>query len=170
MDARAELPAKIIVGRAESVLRRRPRPTVEIKVAHYLVSPSRPRSMPATISRMSQVIFLAVAFAALCVWLAVRIVNRRERWAKQAAIIMALMLVQYPLSIGPAHCLAWGLHSESFSRTADVVYGPVVGACKKSDTAMQVLFWYTTHWELLAVHQGVRSPPGFEQPSFAPIW
>ena len=25
---------------------------------------------------------LAVAFAALCVWLTVRIVNRRERWAK----------------------------------------------------------------------------------------
>ena len=25
---------------------------------------------------------LAVAFAAFCVWLVVRIVNRRERWAK----------------------------------------------------------------------------------------
>lgn len=34
---------------------------------------------------------LAVALAAFCVWLTVRIVNRRERWAKWAlAIALAL--------------------------------------------------------------------------------
>lgn len=29
---------------------------------------------------------LSVTFAAICVWLTVRIVNRRERWAKWAAV------------------------------------------------------------------------------------
>lgn len=44
---------------------------------------------------------LAVAFAAVCVWLAVRIVNRGERWAKWTASALILMLA-YPLSFGPA--------------------------------------------------------------------
>jgi hypothetical protein len=39
-----------------------------------------------------------VAFAALCVWLMVRIVNRKERWAKWTAVALAVMLVAYPLS------------------------------------------------------------------------
>jgi hypothetical protein len=29
---------------------------------------------------------LAIAFAAFCVWLAVRVYNRRERWAKWTAL------------------------------------------------------------------------------------
>jgi len=39
---------------------------------------------------------LAVAFAAFCVWLAIRIFNRRERWAKwtlAAAVFLGLMHV-----------------------------------------------------------------------------
>jgi uncharacterized membrane protein len=32
---------------------------------------------------------LAVAFGAFSVWLAVRIVNRRERWAKWLAVVLA---------------------------------------------------------------------------------
>jgi hypothetical protein len=46
---------------------------------------------------------IGVAFAAFCVWLAVRIINRRERWAKWTAVglVMAIVVV-YPLSIGPA--------------------------------------------------------------------
>jgi hypothetical protein len=46
---------------------------------------------------------LAVAFAAFCVWLAVRIYNRRERWAKWTAVGLVLaVVIIYPLSIGPA--------------------------------------------------------------------
>lgn len=42
---------------------------------------------------------LAVAFAAFCVWLTVRIVNRRERWAKWVLVSLALaVFVLYPLS------------------------------------------------------------------------
>src|SRR5665213_3154876 len=42
---------------------------------------------------------LAITFAAFCVWLIVRIVNRRERWAMWTAVL--LVLVGYPLSFGP---------------------------------------------------------------------
>jgi hypothetical protein len=49
---------------------------------------------------------LAVAFAAFCVWLVVRIVNRRERWAKWTAVaILVAVLIGYPLSSGPARSL-----------------------------------------------------------------
>ena len=45
---------------------------------------------------------LTVAIAALCVWLAVRIISRRERWAKRTAVALAMGLpMLYVLSIGP---------------------------------------------------------------------
>ena len=44
---------------------------------------------------------LAVAVAAFCVWLGVRIINRRERWAKRTAVVFAV-LVAYSLSVWPA--------------------------------------------------------------------
>jgi hypothetical protein len=36
---------------------------------------------------------LALAFAAFCVWLTVRIFNRRERWAKWTAVAVPVVLV-----------------------------------------------------------------------------
>jgi hypothetical protein len=32
--------------------------------------------------------FLGVAFVAFSIWLAVRIINRRERWAKRTAVVL----------------------------------------------------------------------------------
>jgi hypothetical protein len=45
---------------------------------------------------------LAVAFAAFCVWLGVRIINRRERWAKRTLMAAVGLPVLYGLSFGPA--------------------------------------------------------------------
>jgi hypothetical protein len=46
---------------------------------------------------------LAVAFAAFCVWLAVRIFNRRERWAKRTTVaVVAALPILYLASFGPA--------------------------------------------------------------------
>ena len=44
---------------------------------------------------------LAVAFAAFCVWLIVRVVNRRERWAKRTTLSIVGLLF-YVASFGPA--------------------------------------------------------------------
>jgi hypothetical protein len=44
---------------------------------------------------------LAVALAAFSIWLTVRIVNRRERWAKWTAVGLVVVLLAYPLSFGP---------------------------------------------------------------------
>jgi hypothetical protein len=45
---------------------------------------------------------LAVAFTAFCVWLTVRIVNRRERWAKWTAVAVVGMPALYIATFGPA--------------------------------------------------------------------
>ncbi|SRR5579863_2350815 len=47
-----------------------------------------------------------VAFAALCIWLTVRIVNRRERWARRTALALFIGApFLYLLSVGPARWL-----------------------------------------------------------------
>jgi hypothetical protein len=43
----------------------------------------------------------AVAFAAFCVWLTVRIINRRERWAKWTLAAVVGVPVLYVVSFGP---------------------------------------------------------------------
>ena len=45
-----------------------------------------------------------VSFAAFCVWLGVRIVNRRERWATRLAVMVAVaMLTWYALGVGSSY-------------------------------------------------------------------
>lgn len=44
---------------------------------------------------------VSVAFAAFAVWLTVRIINRREKWAKWTGAILATLPVLYVLSFGP---------------------------------------------------------------------
>jgi hypothetical protein len=52
------------------------------------------------------VVILALAFAASCLWLAVRLYNRRERWAKWTLASAIGLPVLYVLSFGPACQLA----------------------------------------------------------------
>jgi hypothetical protein len=59
---------------------------------------------------------LAVAFAALCVWLTVRIVNRRERWANWTLALLVLP-VCYCLSTGP---VVWLYMEDLLPSWADV--------------------------------------------------
>jgi hypothetical protein len=44
---------------------------------------------------------LGMVFAAFCVWLTVRIVNRQQRWAKRALAAIIIVLLLYLLSWGP---------------------------------------------------------------------
>jgi hypothetical protein len=49
---------------------------------------------------------IGTAFAAVCVWLGVRIFNRRERWAKRTLAVTLCLPLLYVASFGPACWLA----------------------------------------------------------------
>lgn len=63
------------------------------------------------------VAIIAIAFAAFCVWLTVRIVNRRERWANWTLAAVVGVPVLYVASFGPAIWIA-------SPRDSDISVGP----------------------------------------------
>jgi hypothetical protein len=67
---------------------------------------------------------LAVAFAAVCVWLAVRIVNRRERWAKWTLAAVVSLPMLYIGSFGPACWISRRLQPSG--EFVSKVYSPVI--------------------------------------------
>jgi hypothetical protein len=64
------------------------------------------------------------AYTALCVWLTVRVVNRRERWAKWtlAALVVVLPLL-YVLCFGP---WCWFASRNATMAEVPVVYEPMM--------------------------------------------
>jgi hypothetical protein len=89
---------------------------------------------------------LAVAFAAFCVWLTVRIVNRRERWAKWTLIALVVLFFAYPLSIGPLFWLAdHGFIPDPAKQPLRYVYYPLMYAILESGRH-DVFYWYVTFW------------------------
>jgi len=66
------------------------------------------------------------ALVAFAVWLTVRIINRHERWAKRTAIVIVLVVVAYPISLGPATAL-WSFCGEprSWEGRFFITYVPV---------------------------------------------
>lgn len=93
---------------------------------------------------------LGVAFAAFCVWLGVRIVNRRERWAKWTAAGLAIALpVIYLLGLGPAQWLiSRHMLSESAVYHITSFYGPMNSFYDIAPPAIRDgIDWYLDLWE-----------------------
>ncbi len=80
---------------------------------------------------------LAVAFAAACVWLVVRIVNRRERWAKRTLAAVLVALAMYLASFG----LLIKLPESIITRIA-FFYRPVLIAGRNSRTFRELMDCY----------------------------
>jgi hypothetical protein len=89
---------------------------------------------------------LVVALAAFCIWLSVRIVNRRERWARRTAFALLVGLpMLYGLSIGPAKWLDdRHLVSES---TTESLFGPLSWLYEHAPSSIQrATDWYIGLW------------------------
>jgi hypothetical protein len=74
---------------------------------------------------------LATAFAAVCVWLAVRIVNRRERWAKWTLAAVVALPAIYVSSFWPACRLITRVILPA--NAALPIYRPLLRLCDSSD-------------------------------------
>jgi hypothetical protein len=87
---------------------------------------------------------LGIAFAAACVWLAVRLVNRREKpgvglWA---AVVVIAVLVGYPLSIGPA-CWVKDRYSPESKFMLGDAYRPIIWTADRCPEFVKAgLRWY----------------------------
>jgi hypothetical protein len=66
---------------------------------------------------------LAIAFAAFCVWLAVRVINRRERWAKWTFATVVVPTILYFGSFGPVCWLCENQYAPD--RIAWIFYRPL---------------------------------------------
>jgi hypothetical protein len=92
---------------------------------------------------------LGVCLTTFSVWLTVRIVNRRERWARRTAVALIVLLVVYPLSLGP---LVWAtthglIRSETHNWIAGYVYAPVLWAWRDGPKSVKVILHeYTKLW------------------------
>src|SRR5262245_54617373 len=77
-------------------------------------------------------VLLTVASVAFCVWLTVRIVSRRERWAKWTLAAVACLPVLYLASFGPA---CWVVsRTNRGALPLSVLYGPIA----------QIMWWTDT--------------------------
>ena len=84
----------------------------------------------------------AVAFAAFCVWLTVRIVNRRERWAKWtlAAVVGVPML--YVATFGPWCWIVSHRAKETGLVSVPAVFEPLTRSFREGLFG-DALEWYT---------------------------
>jgi hypothetical protein len=103
-----------------------------------------------------------ILFSAFCVWLTVQIINRRERWAIDTAMAIALMLVVfavaglvlYPLSHGPwiAIYIATHANQPEIIDASSAFYAPIDFAIENSPPAIQDAYdGYLEWWAGLGV-------------------
>jgi hypothetical protein len=85
------------------------------------------------------VTIFGVVFAAFCVWLTVRIVNRRERWAKRTLVAVIVGLpVLYVASFGPACWMTAADPADTTLRAAlPNVYFPIGWAIIRSEAVAE---------------------------------
>jgi hypothetical protein len=89
------------------------------------------------------------AFAALCVWLTVRIVNRRELWVKWALAGVVGVPMLYVLSFGPACWLqsrCQRLSTSADSKLFAALYWPIGLAAYHGIPGARVCLHYGEMW------------------------
>jgi hypothetical protein len=90
---------------------------------------------------------MGVSFAAVCVWLGVRIYNRRERWAKWTLAASVALPVLYVAGFGPIGKLDKWLGPGLFRDAAEVIYTPLAIAYQDGPPRFRdAINLYTEMW------------------------
>lgn len=91
---------------------------------------------------------LAVAFAAVCICLTVRIVRRREQWAKWTLGAIVALPVLYVLSMGPSAWLSTRhFMPESLGHVTGHLYDPIELLMARGPKPIgQAVRWYVRLW------------------------
>jgi len=122
---------------------------------HDSVEVVRVEEPPSQFGELSFEIF-GLVFIAFCIWLTVRIINRREKWARRTVGVLLAMPVLYFLTFGPA---CWWFYDRPYSRSkepimhlgglnpdcAPRIYWPIGWVVAHGPTSLaDALFWYAT--------------------------
>jgi hypothetical protein len=95
---------------------------------------------------------LAVAFGAFCVWLTVRIINRRERWAKwtlavMIAVLPALYILSFGLAVRSSAVPLREYQNGSVSITCvPHAFWPIGWFSSYGESEMKLFSWYMRVW------------------------
>ncbi len=92
---------------------------------------------------------VGMALAAFCIWLAVRIINRRERWAKWLAAGL-MLLALYPLSFGPACWLTSQSQPPFVPPRFMYVYWPLGNLVEDGSAVAPAIVW----WAIFGTREG----------------
>jgi hypothetical protein len=81
-----------------------------------------------------------------------------------ATAVVVMLLVSYPLSIGPAHLIECSMNHPSVYRGMHAVYRPIGLVCRRSELATRIACRYTDvwGWRRPRLASGFWLPPGFE--------
>ncbi|HLJ12814.1 MAG TPA: hypothetical protein VKU82_16575 [Planctomycetaceae bacterium] len=85
-------------------------------------------------------------FAVLGIWLTVRIINRREKWAKRAAAMLVAAFVGYPLSYGPFCWFAVYVGPDWTRSMWVVLYWPLEFIAGERGAMREILDWWLSLW------------------------
>jgi|GEM_PF-3208101 len=82
---------------------------------------------------------LGSAFVAVCIWLGVRVVNRKERWAKWTLAAVLGMPLLYVASFVPG---CWLVGREILPRKAAcMIYRPLIRLNERSQLFQELMRW-----------------------------
>jgi hypothetical protein len=87
---------------------------------------------------------IGAAFVAFCVWLTVRIINRREPWAKWTLAAAIVVPPLYVLSVGPAMWLCGG--DKSMPEWLLAIYRPIRVMPDGPEFVEDAFDWYVGLW------------------------
>jgi hypothetical protein len=70
----------------------------------------------------------------------------KRRWPTYLAVVLVLLLIVYPLSIGPAAVAMYRLKSDAFITVMGICYKPVVLSASTTPQTENMLDEYVTWW------------------------
>jgi hypothetical protein len=98
------------------------------------------------------ILLAAAAFAASCIWLTVRIINRRERWARWTLAVLVGLPVLYVASFGPANArigprgLIHRAEEDRLLYAYETIYRPIFWAMHESPLFLGAMDRYCSIW------------------------
>jgi hypothetical protein len=111
-----------------------------------------------------------VVFGASCVWLTIRIINRRERWAKWTLATVVVLPVLYVLSFGPTCWVYSRVASEDDAEewvTTDFIYAPLLWVWRFHDGIIcRTIDWYANVGAAIEVQAATKMNASDTDPVF----